>query len=367
MNTNHWILALALMSLVGCSSASNGSSGNHSNANTNSNVNTETVSGGTGVLPSTSSKTVFAEINGKKITEGEVNQKIESRLSSIRSSIFELQMQGVNAMVNDELLDAEAKKQGMTVEQLLKKEVQDKVGDISEQDVKDFYEKNKARMRGQPLEKVKGTIKKQLAARQSSIYRNNLMSRLRDEADIKIHLERPRIDVSADDDPFLGAKNPKVTIIEFTDYQCPFCSRVRPTIDQVLKEYGSDVKYVLRDFPLGFHAQAKKAAEAAHCAGDQGKYWEYSEKLWENQRALQVDKLKDYAKEFNLDQSQFEQCLDSGKFSQEVAKDMNDGKKAGVSGTPAFFINGQALKGAKPYEAFKEVIDMELLRSKSKS
>ncbi|MCP5468004.1 MAG: thioredoxin domain-containing protein [Deltaproteobacteria bacterium] len=358
MSTKNLILALGLMGLVSCANGGTISKGSDQK---------EAGQGGSSssILPSSDSKEVFAEINGKKITEGEVNQKIESRLSSIKNSIFELQLQGVNAIIIDELLKAEAEKKKMSVDELIKKEVDEKVGEVSEEEVKDFYEKNKARMRGQPLEKVKETIKNQLASRQASIYHNNLISRLRDEADIKIHLERPRVDVSADDDHFKGAKDAKVTIIEFTDYQCPFCVRVRPTIEQILKDYDGQVKYVLRDFPLGFHAQAKKAAEAAQCAGDQGKYWEYSDKLWENQKDLQVPQLKEYAKAFNLDQAKFEQCLDSGKFAQEVAKDMNDGRKAGVTGTPAFFINGQALKGAKPYPAFKEVIDMELMKSKS--
>lgn len=173
--------------------------------------------------------------------------------------------------------------------------------------------------------------------------------------------EPDRVDVSVDDDPQKGSSNAKVTIIEFSDFQCPFCGRAQTTVKQILETYGNDVRLVFRDFPLGFHENAQKAAEAAECADDQGKFWEYHDLLFENQQALEIADLKDYAFDLDLSTRKFNDCLDSGKYEQEVKDDMDDGIAAGVRGTPAFFINGRSLVGAQPFKNFKKVIDEELM------
>lgn len=169
-----------------------------------------------------------------------------------------------------------------------------------------------------------------------------------------------RAEVSADDDPVKGPNSAKVTIIEFSDFQCPFCGRAQATLNQIQDTYGDDVKFVFRDFPLGFHENAQKSAEAAECAHEQGKFWEYHDLLFENQEALAVTDLKGYAAELDLDTKQFNECLDSGKYEEEVKSDMDDGIAAGVKGTPAFFINGRSIVGAQPFANFKKVIDEEL-------
>lgn len=186
--------------------------------------------------------------------------------------------------------------------------------------------------------------------------------------------EPQKVVVSIDDDPLKGDSNAPVTIIEFSDYQCPFCGRFfKTTLPEIEKEYikTGKVKYVFRDFPLEFHKQAQKAAEAANCAGERGKYWEMHDNLFENQGNLQVEKLKQYAAGIGIDSNSFGACLDSGKYAEEIGKDMEDGKKAGVSGTPSFFIGksegdrneitGKRIVGARPYQAFKQIID-ELLK-----
>ena len=175
-------------------------------------------------------------------------------------------------------------------------------------------------------------------------------------------------DVSADDDSVLGDSKAPVTIIEFSDYQCPFCERFyTATLPQIKTEYinTGKVKLVYRDFPLSsIHPQAEKAAEAAECAGEQNKYWEMHNKLFENQGALDTDSLKKYAQQIGLDSGKFNDCLDSGKMASEIAKDTADGTSYGVQGTPAFFINGQEISGAQPFESFKQIIDAELSKVK---
>ena len=175
------------------------------------------------------------------------------------------------------------------------------------------------------------------------------------------------VDVSADDDPVLGEKDAPVTIIEFSDFQCPFCERFySQTLEQIKTNYidTGKVKLIYRDFPLdSIHPMAQKAAEAAECADEQGKYWEYHDKLFQNQEewvTTGISKLKEYAKGLSLDSSKFDKCLDDGKYEDEVAKDFQDGAQAGVQGTPSFFINGKQLSGAQPFAAFQQAIDAEL-------
>ena len=172
-----------------------------------------------------------------------------------------------------------------------------------------------------------------------------------------------KIDTSniVDDDTIKGNNNAKVTIVSFEDYQCPFCERVQPALKQIEKEYGDKVRFVFRDFPLrNIHPQAQIASEAAECAGEQNKYWEYHDVLFGNQQALDAASLKKYAADLKLDTNKFNECLDSGKMQAEVDKDLNDGSALGVTGTPTFFINGQKLVGAQPYSEFKRIIDAEL-------
>lgn len=169
--------------------------------------------------------------------------------------------------------------------------------------------------------------------------------------------------VSADDDPSIGPENASVTIIEFSDFQCPFCTKAEPVISQILENYKGKVRFVYRDFPLSFHQYAQKAAEASECADEQGKFWKYHDTLFEKQSEWSsegVAKLKEYAADLGLNAEQFNKCLDSGKYASEVQKDFTDGQEAGVSGTPAFFINGKALVGAQPFEAFQQIIEQEL-------
>lgn len=177
--------------------------------------------------------------------------------------------------------------------------------------------------------------------------------------------EVTNIEASEDDDPVLGNKNAKITIIEFSDYECPFCLKFyEETLPQLKKEYidTGKAKLIYRDFPLDIHPNAQKAAEAAECAGEQSdkKYWEMHNKLFENQNALDSASLKKYAEEINLETNKFDDCLDSGKMKQEVLKDTQDGYDYRISGTPTFYINGKVIEGAQPFSVFKQIIDEEL-------
>lgn len=189
--------------------------------------------------------------------------------------------------------------------------------------------------------------------------------------------EPPEVVVSINDDPVKGNTDAPIAIIEFSDYQCPFCARFfKTTLPEIERDYikTGKVKYIFRDFPLDFHKDAPKASEAANCAGEQGKYWEMHDRLFENQGNLKIDRLKQHAVEMGIDSSAFDSCLDSGKYTTEIEKDVEDGRRAGVGGTPSFFIGrtqgaskeikAKKVVGARPYTAFKQVIEQLLEEEK---
>lgn len=159
-----------------------------------------------------------------------------------------------------------------------------------------------------------------------------------------------------------GNPQAKVTIIEFSDFQCPFCGRAEPTLKQIFETYGDQVKLVYKNYPLPFHEYAQDAAIAALCAKDQGKFWEYHDTLFENQESLKITDLKKYASDLGLKTQDFNTCLDNKKYKDWVQVDMTEGNRVGVSGTPTFFINGRLLSGAQPFENFQAMIEEELKR-----
>lgn len=167
-----------------------------------------------------------------------------------------------------------------------------------------------------------------------------------------------KVSAVTDADYIRGDKNAKITMIEYSDFQCPFCQRHLPTLDRILADYKGKVRLVYRHFPLNsIHPQAQKAAEASECAGEQGKFWEMHDKLFENQTALQIDNLKQYAKDLGLNTSQFNNCLDTSKFASKVNQQATEAQNSGITGTPGTWVGDQLVKGAYPYDTFKQIID----------
>jgi len=305
---------------------------------------------------------VIATINGENITEADIKSLVADQMQKVEMELYEIRKDGIDRILEQRLIDMEAKKRNVTPENLIQTEVQDKVK-VDDALVKQFYEQRKDSFKEKEFKDVEQNIRAYLANSETQKLKGGFIAQLKKEAQVKLLIQPPRFEVGVDDDPCIGPKGAPVTVIEFTDYQCPFCGRVRPTINQIIEEYKEKVQYCLRDFPLAFHQDAPKAHEAAECAGDQDKYWEYNKVLFNNQGAIKVDDLKSYAKRVSLDTKKFDKCLDSGKYKDEVMADQRDGQKYGVSGTPSFFINGRSVSGARPFEAFKVIIDDELERS----
>jgi protein-disulfide isomerase len=309
---------------------------------------------------------VLATVNGKPITETDVREKAAAQFSQIdrdyEQNKYQLLEGQLEQMIQDRLLEAEAAARGVSKEQLL---ADLKPAEVTDAAIDAFYEENKARI-PQPKEQVGPQIKQYLEQRGQFEVREKLFKDLEAKYKVDMKLEPMRTEVAAVG-PAKGPENAPVTIVEFSDFQCPFCSRLIPTLDQVTAKYGDKVRVVFRQFPLAMHAQAQKAAEASLCANDQGKFWEMHDAMFKNQQQLAVDALKAQATQLGLNAETFNTCLDSGKYQAKVAEDLQAGTAAGVSGTPALFINGRFINGAVPLEQITEVVDDELRRKGASS
>jgi protein-disulfide isomerase len=291
-----------------------------------------------------------ARWNGGSITTAELD-----------AAVYEQRKQALDQMLVRKLVEQKAKAENIAPEALFKREVADKLKKPSDQEMKKFYDEQSKKQQLPPFEQIKEQIAQYLERPQLAAAQAAFVEQLKKEMNVEVTLKPPRVEVAAEG-PSRGPTTAPVTIVEFSDFECPYCSKAEETVQKVMKAYDGKVRLVYRDFPLPFHPQAQKAAEAAQCAGDQGKYWEMHEKLFANQQALQPVALKGYAKDLKLDQSKFDQCLDSGDKAKVVDANRKAGEKVGVTGTPAFFVNGYLLTGAQPFEEFKTLIDAELAR-----
>ena len=291
-----------------------------------------------------------AKWNGGAVTNAELD-----------AAVYDQKKQALDQMVVRRLVEQKAKAENVSVDALVKREIQDKLKKPTDEDLKKFYDEQAKRQPLPPFEQVKDQIVQYMERPQMAAAQQAFVENLKKEANVVTFLKPPRVEVAAEGQS-KGAANAPVTIVEFSDYECPYCSRAEEVVNRVMKDYDGKVRLVYRDFPLPIHPQAQKAAEAANCAADQGKYWEMHEKLFANQQALGADALKGYAKDLKLDDAKFAKCLESGEKAKVVDESRKAGEKLGVTGTPAFFINGLQLTGAQPYEEFKTLIDGELAR-----
>jgi len=314
---------------------------------------------------------IVAEVAGKPITLKDVDAKWEAFDAAERARVVQALYQNrrnmIDQLVGDELIANAAKAAGQSVSAFVEADSVKRLPAVSEADVAALYEQNKDRAQGRTLEQLRGEIRPFLENRRLQQARAMLVEELKAKsgAAVKVTLDPPRYTVPlVASDPVRGNANAPVTIIEFSDYQCPFCARVNPTLDRVRQTYGDKVRIVFKDYPLPNHLEAPKAAEAARCAGEQGKYWEMHDAMFANQQALQVPTLKQAARAIGLNGTAFDACLDSGKHTADVQAGYELGNKMGVNSTPSLYINGRALIGAQPFETFKQIIDEELARVK---
>ena len=233
---------------------------------------------------------------------------------------------------------------------------------VTDTDITTWFQANQARLNGAPLEQVRQPIRAYLTQERMQGIRAQYIDTLKGKTSVKVMLDPPRQVVSTANSPSKGSASAPIEMIEFSDFQCPFCLRADPTVQNVLSTYGDRIRFVYRHYPLPNHPFARPAAEAAACAGEQGKFWPYHDKLFASPSKLSDVDLKQHAADLGLNTVQFNSCVDTHKLKAQVDKDLKDGEEAGVNGTPAFFINGRMLSGAQPFDVFKKLIDEELAR-----
>lgn len=305
----------------------------------------------------------YGEDGKQTITLAELDSRLKEQLSKLEQQKYEIRRRGLDNLIVEKLVQAEARRQGETDEGYLKKEIEDKINPPTEAQIQEVFEQNRDKLpAGTTLEKIRPQIEEYLTNEKKQSIAVKLFTDLKKKGNVTLSLPMPEVERKevAATGPARGPENAPVTIVEFTDFQCPFCARALPTIEQIHEEYGDKVRIVFRNFPLEFHANAQKAAEAAQCARDQGKFWEMHNVLFAHQKALSPEDLHSYAKELGLDTEKFNQCLDSGEKAGMVKADAAEGSSLGVTGTPAFFINGIGVTGAQPFDEFKAIIDAEL-------
>lgn len=309
---------------------------------------------------------VVARVGDQVVTLKELELALAPQLAKLEDQKFQLMESKLDALIEERLLTLEAKRRGMTVEELVKAEVTSKVPEVTDAEVAEFMTQNKARLQGNEAE-LRPKVRDYLRSQKAQVAHHTYVAGLEQRTKVERFLEEPkptRISVSAEHAFAQGPKDAPVTIIEFSDFQCPYCSRVVGTLKEIVRLYPKQVRLAYRDFPIAnLHPKAAKAAEAARCAGDQGKFWEFHDRLFESQSQATVADFKRFAEQLKLDSKSFAACLDSGKHTAAVEADVDEGTRLGITGTPTFFINGRLLVGALPLEMFQKVIDRELRHS----
>jgi protein-disulfide isomerase len=306
------------------------------------------------------SESTAAIVGDRSISIQELDEKATGALMKVRQQEFEVRSKVLEQIIDEELLNREAESRQLTPDKLIEAEVTSKATEPPQSEVDAFYEQNKGRFGAKTKEQMVPQISAMLRSQKVAGVQQEFMKSLREKYGVKVMIEPPRVDVALGDDPFKGPEDAPVTIVAFSDYQCPFCSRAETTVQQVLQKYGDKVRLVVRDFPLSFHQNAETASMGAACAGEKGKFWEMHGAMFANQAKLSATDLVDTAGGLGLDKDEFKACIDSGKYRAKIRKDMEDGQKYGVTGTPTFFINGIMLVGARGPEEFYDVIDREL-------
>ena len=312
---------------------------------------------------------VAARVGDRAITVRELDDRWKNEdpgaKAQAEQAIYDGRKAALDAIVADMLVGDAAKAKALTPEAFVQAEVGRRIKPVSDVDVRNFYVQNSERMQGRSFEQMSAAIQQYLQDQQQTTAKQDLIAELKKGGPaIRVVMDSPRTTITVNpDDPSEGKADAPVTLVEYSDFQCPFCLRVMPTLKQLRVKYGDKIRVVWKDFPLTqIHPQAFVAAQAGNCAREQGKFWELHDKMFGNQSALQPDALKKYAADAGLDAPKFNQCLDSSKYEARVQDALSAGGKLGITSTPTVFVNGRIVAGAQPIEVFQSVIDEELAR-----
>jgi protein-disulfide isomerase len=317
-----------------------------------------------GVFSVQAQSNIVASINGENIQLSALSKRNSLEIYEAEKSLYDLRMNNLRGLLISKLIRLDPKSQGLEDSDYISQYIA-KPSPVSDEQVDAFIIQRKI-----PDNKINTNLKEQvrvyLIQQQIALQVDQWFRQVSKANNVSINLEKPlepRFEVSTDGAPFRGGENAKVTIVEFSDFQCPYCTKANETLKELSAFYGDKIKIVYKHYPLtSIHPVAPKAAEASICAQQQGmdKFWALHDEMFNNARGLSVGIIKDQAKKIGLDVEQFNQCLTSGKFAQQVKAELDEGTALGVTSTPAFFINGRFIKGALPFEVFNTMIDEEL-------
>jgi len=315
----------------------------------------------------TSAGEVVATIGDTPIKAADVDARIGNKLLRIRVEEYTQRRQVLQEMIANALLENEAARRSITVKDLLEQEVEKKARPVTEEEAGAVYESLPDRFRGSAPAGALRSIVESMHRQRVNQRRQAFTRDLERAAGVRVLLEPPRINVDSSGRPARGPADAPVTIVEFSDFQCPYCAQMARILHELDAMYVGKIRLVFRDFPLPMHKDAAKAAEAAACAGDQGKYWQMHDRLFAGQKSLTRADLERYAADAGLQTGRFSTCLDGGKHAADWQKDRRDGEQYGVTGTPALFVNGRPVFGAATIQDLRLVIDEELERAQAVS
>lgn len=317
----------------------------------------------------------MASINGVAITEAQVRSEAAADLEALELQMlrakaayerkqYEVLKDSMQRILEEKLLEAEAAKQNISKEQLISREIRQKVIEPTTKDIDLFYEANKNRI-NKSKEETAAQIGKYLRQQKETEARNIFLSRLEKEYSVVRFLEPLRFDLKVSGRPAKGPESAPVVLMLFSDFQCPYCKSFNETLDKVLNKYGNKVRLIFRQFPLtSIHPEAQKAAEASLCADSQRRFWEMHDLLFQNQGNLKEENLKAQAKKLGLNSEAFNACLASSRYSNYVKEDIRAGSSAGTEGTPTLYINGRHLSEGRSFEVITSIIDEELAKKR---
>jgi protein-disulfide isomerase len=309
-----------------------------------------------GTLLAQDDQTVVAEVGGEKVTLGELEQKESAKLLTAHYTYYQAQSKALDDLIDKKLLEQKAKSENITVEQLMDRDIKSQVKDPTEDQMKVYYEGLETE---QPYDTVREKILDKIRQLRTEKVKAVYVKELRLHSTVAIVLAPPQAKVEVAGSQTAGPASAKVTLVEFADYECPYCQKVAADVRKLKADYGDRLALTYKDFPLPMHSRAEKAAEAARCASKQNKFWEFHDEIFRS-KELDLDQLKAQARALKLDETQFDKCLESGEEAAVVEKDRKEGMRLGISGTPSFFINGHYLSGALDYAALRQVVEQQL-------
>jgi protein-disulfide isomerase len=304
--------------------------------------------------------TVLAEIDGTRLTLAQFESKRPSALFQARNSFFDAEKKAVEEYIDDFLMERQAQKENVTVAQLMERHVNGTIAkDPDDAALRIYYEGVDT---NEPFEAVRDKILDHLRQRRLAKAKATYVQTLRSEARITVEVAAPRVEISLKNTSVRGPAGAPLMLVEYADYECPYCQQVQPTLDRLEAEFKGKVAFAYKDLPLPMHPHAQKAAEASQCAGLQGKYWEYHDLLLKT-KGLDLTQLKAAAGQLGLETAGFDRCLDSGERADAVKATLDEAQKLGLQGTPSFFLNGRFFSGNLSYDQMRQMMEEELRRS----